>query len=304
MNVNQLWVFYNVARHRSFSRAAEALFVTQPSVSNQVKLFEESCGLQLFERNGKKVELTGSGEILFSYAARIFSLIEETEIVIQDIKGTKSGRIRIASGNTPSTYYLPAILDLFRKKHPQIGIQLDVGYDLDIVESILKAKSDLGLIGRKSPHPKLVAIPLWKEELVLIVPPAHAFARHRAVQIPMLQDQPLIMAEKGSGVREIVEGILSAKEISPRIVMELGGNEAIKHAVVSGLGISIIPLIVAKREVEAGALRAVRFSEDRIMRQFFAIHHKDKNLSSLIKSFLDELLHFPGCDVSLLDPEE
>ena len=293
MNINQLWVFYNVAKHKSFTRAAETLFVSQPSISNQLKLFEDTYDLKLFERFGKKIELTSSGEILYSYAVRIFRLVEETEVVINELKATKAGRIRIGAGNTPGTYYLPEIIDSFRRKHPNIEIQMDVGYDLNIIEGILNFKSDLGLIGRSVSHPNIVSIPLWKEELILLVPPNHPFARAETINISLLQDQPFIMAEKGSGVREIAEEILSGMGPAPRVIMELGENEAIKHAVASGLGITIISAMVAKRELETGSLRAVRLSGARIMRQFSIIHHRDKYLSQLIRAFMDEALRFP-----------
>ncbi len=293
MHLNQLWVFYHVAKQKSFSQAADVLCLSQPSVSNQVKLLEDAYGLKLFERFGRSIELTSTGEILYSYAERIFNLTKEADSVIEEIKGLKTGGIKISASPTLGAYYLPDIIDLFRKKHPYIEIQMDVGYTQNIVESILAFKSDLGLIGRSVSHPNIVVTPLWEEELVIIVPPDHPFARCRTIRVSQLQDQPFIMSEKGSGVRAITEEIFSGKGPSPKVVMELGENEAIKRAVASGLGITIIPVTVAKRELDAGVLRAVRLSGARIMRQFSMIHHKDKYLSHLIRAFLDEVLRFP-----------
>jgi DNA-binding transcriptional LysR family regulator len=294
MHLNQLWVFYHVAMHKSFSQAADALCLTQPSVSSQVKLLEDAYGLKLFERFGRSIKLTSTGDILYSYAGRIFDLTKEADSVIAEIKGMKSGSIKISASHTLGAYYLPAIIDLFRKKYPWVEIQMDVGYTQNVAESILTFKSDLGLIGCSVSHPNIVATPLWKEELVLIVPPNHRFARCRTISVSQLQDEPFIMSEKGSGVRDITEEILSGKGPSPRIVMELGENEAIKHAVASGLGITFISATVVKRELAAGILKAVRLSGARIMRQFSIIHHKDKYLSRLIKAFLDEVKHFPA----------
>ena len=129
---------------------------------------------------------------------------------------------------------------------------MDVGYTQNVAESILTFKSDLGLIGRSVSHPNIVATPLWKEELVLIVSPNHRFARCRTIGVSQLQDEPFIMSEKGSGVRDITEEILSGKGPSPRIVMELGENEAIKHAVASGLGITFISATVVKTGAGCG----------------------------------------------------
>ncbi|MHB8910085.1 MAG: LysR family transcriptional regulator [Syntrophales bacterium] len=293
MHLNQLWVFYHVAKHRSFSQAAEALCLSQPSVSNQVKLLEDAYGIKLFERSGRTIELTNAGGALYSYAERIFTLAKEADSVIEEIKGMKAGGIKISASNTLGAYYLPDIIDLFRKKHPRVEIQMDVGYTENVVESILTFKSDLGMIGRSVTHPSIVVTPLWEEELVLIVPPDHPFARSQTISISQLQDQPFIMSEKGSGVRGITEEILSGKGPAPRIVMELGENEAIKRAVASGLGITLISATVAKRELEAGLLRVVRLSGARIMRQFSIIYHKDKYLTHLIRAFMDETVRFP-----------
>lgn len=234
----------------------------------------------------------GTGEVLYSYAERIFNLTMEADSVIEEIRGMKSGGIKISASHTLGAYYLPDIIDLFRKKHPRVEIQMNVGYTQTVVESILTFKSDLGLIGQSVTHPNVVVIPLWEEELVLIVPPNHPFTRCPTISISQLQDQMFIMSEKGSGVRSITEEILSGKGPSPRAIMELGENEAINRAVASGLGITIISAMVAKRELEAGTLQAVRLSGARIMRQFSIIHHKDKYLSDLIRAFLDEALRF------------
>lgn len=292
MHLNQFWVFYQVAKHKSFSQAAETLCLSQPSVSNQVKLLEETCGLKLFDRSGRRVELTNTGEILLSYAERIFSLAKEADSVIQEIKELKAGGIRISASNTLGAYYLPDILDLFRKKHPQIEIRMNVGYTQTVVEDILTFRSDLGLIGREVDHPNIVAIPLWEEELVLIVPPDHPFAGRREIDLAELKGQPFIMSEKGSGVRDITEKILAGAKISVRVVMELGENEAIKRAVASGLGITLISGTVVLRELETGQIRTVRLVGDTILRKFNIIHHKDKYISKLIRAFMDEVLRF------------
>lgn len=293
MHLNQLWVFYQVAKHKSFSQAAESLFLSQPAVSNQVKLLEESYGLKLFDRSGRGVELTNPGEILLSYAERIFSLAKEADSVIEEIQGLKAGGIRISASNTLGAYYLPDILDPFRKQHPRIEIRMNVGYTQTVVEDILTFRSDLGLIGREVLHPNIVALPLWQEELVLIVPPDHPFAERPIIDRAELQGQAFIMSEQGSGVREITENILAGAKASPQVVMELGENEAVKRAVASGMGITLISTTVARRELEAGQIRAVRLSGETILRQFYIIHHRDKYLSNLIRAFLDEALRFP-----------
>lgn len=293
MHLNQLWVFYQVAKYKSFSQAAEALFLSQPAVSSQVKLLEESYGLKLFDRSGRTIELTNPGEVLLTYAEKIFSLAQEADSVIEEIQGLKAGGIRISASNTLGAYYLPDILDLFRKKHPRIEIRMNVGYTQTVVEEILAFRSDLGLIGREVVHPNIVVIPLWEEELVLIVPPDHPFAGREVIDRDELQGEAFIMSEQGSGVREITERLLAGAKVPPKVVMELGENEAIKRAVASGTGITLISTAAARRELQAGQIRAVRLAGERILRQFHIIHHRDKYLSNLIQAFLEEALRYP-----------
>ena len=293
IHLNQLWVFYQVAKHKSFSQAAKALFLSQPSVSNQVKLLEESFGLRLFDRSGRNVELTNPGEILLSYAEKIFTLAKEADSVIRETQGLKAGGIRISASNTLGAYYLPDILDLFKRKYPQIEIQLNVGYTRTVVEDVLAFRSDLGLIGQEVSHQDIVLVPLWEEELLLIVPPDHPFTERRVIELTELQGQSFIMSEKGSGVRDIAEKIFAETKVSVRVVMELGENEAMKRAVASGLGITLISATVARRELETGQIRAIRLTGTRILRKFHIIHHKDKYISKLIQAFMDEAIHFP-----------
>ena len=293
MQLNRLWVFYHVARHKSFSRAAEALFLSQPSVSSQVKLLEEACGLKLFDRFGRGSGLTNAGEVLYAYAERIFDLVKEADGAIEELRGADAGTIRISASNTLCAYYLPDVIDRFRRGHPRVEIQMDAGYTENVVDSILKFKSDLGLVGRAIADPNIVTLPLWEEELVLIVPPGHPFAAGDTIDTSEIKDQPFIMSETGSGVRAITEEIFLRAGLSPRVVMELGENEAVKRAVAAGLGIAIISARVAKRELEAGSLLAVRLAGQKMLRIFHMIHHKDKHLSPLVRAFMAEALRFP-----------
>jgi DNA-binding transcriptional LysR family regulator len=294
MHLNQLWVFYHVAKHKSFSQAAEALFLTQPSVSNQVKVLEEAYELKLFERFGRTIGLTHPGEVLYAYAERIFTLAKEADSIIGEFKGLKGGVIKISAGSTLGAYYLPDIIECFRKKHPLVEIRMTAGYTQTVLEDILASRSDLGLIGQAVHHPNIVATPLWEEELVLIVASDHPFARMKEIDISRLQDQPFIMSERGSGVRTITEGLFRQTGISPPIAMELGENEAVKRAVASGQGITIISARVARGELEAGTLRAIRLAGERLIRPFYIIHHKDKYLSRLIGAFMEEVLSHPA----------
>jgi DNA-binding transcriptional LysR family regulator len=293
MNLQQLWTFYNVARHGGFSAAAAKLCLTQPSVSTQIRLLEENYGIRLFERFGRRIELTEAGRALFSYAERIFRLTQQADSAIEDLKNTKTGRIRISAISTLAAYYLPHIIADFRRRHPGIEIHLDSGYTEDVVQSVLSFLCDIGLVGKTVSHENIVATPLWEEELVIIVGPSHPFARRKRISFRDLQDEPMIVSELGSGTREITDELFRQKGAKPGIVMELGENEAVKTAVAGGLGVSILSATVVRREMEAGSIRTLRLEGERSARQFYLIHHKDKYWSRIIQAFVELASSYP-----------
>jgi len=293
VNLQQLWTFYNVARHGGFSAAAAKLCLTQPSVSTQIRLLEENYGIRLFERFGRRIELTEAGRALFSYAERIFRLTQQADSAIEDLKNTKTGRIRISAISTLAAYYLPHIIADFRRRHPGIEIHLDSGYTEDVVQAVLSFLCDIGLVGKTVSHENIVATPLWEEELVIIVDPSHPFARRKRISFRDLQDEPMIVSELGSGTREITDELFRQKGAKPGIVMELGENEAVKTAVAGGLGVSILSATVVRREMEAGSIRTLRLEGERIARQFYLIHHKDKYWSRIIQAFVELASSYP-----------
>ena len=286
MDLNQLWIFYNVVKHKSFSLAAEKLFVTQPLISIKVKQLEDSYKIRLFERFGKKIELTDAGKILFEYADKIFNIVKEADSHMEDMKGIRFGNLKISAGLTLGTYYLPPLLAAFKKKYTNIEIQMKVKNKQEVIGDILAFRDDLGFVGYMEPNEKLVITPLWEEELVLIVSPSHEFARLKSVPLSKLNGQPFILREKGSGTRELVKEKLDKEQVSVNAVMELGSHEAIKRAVEVGLGISIIPTCAVKREVDAGPLKIIRLTKKKIFLKYYMIYHKDKYLSHIIQAFV------------------
>lgn len=294
MNLNQLWIFYNVAKHKSFSLTAETLFLTQPDISTQVKLLEDYYKLKLFDRYGKKIKLTNAGEKLFLYSEKIFNLVKEADNAIEENKALNSGTLKISSSLTMGTYYLPNILNIFKKRYPNIEIQMTVGNSDSVIENVISFNSDLGFIARLISNEKLIIYPFIKEELVMIVSPLHEFVRQKTIKFNKLNGQYFIMREKGSATREGIEAKFRKENIGVKVIMELGSNEAIKRAVEAGLGISIMPANVVRREVESDLLKIIRFSGERFTRNFYIIYHKDKYLSNIIKQFLNIPLGLPN----------
>lgn len=275
-----------MAKHKSFSTAAQALYLTQPAVSTQIKLLEKAHEIRLFERYGGKIQLTIFGEILFSYTEKIFNLIKEAESIVEGVKGVNTGTLKIRASLTSGTYYLPDLLRIFKMNYPNIEIQMEVGNSEEAIESVLSFHSDLGFIAKRELSEKLVSIPFLNEELVIIVPPSHKFAKYKAVDLHKLDGEPFILREQGSGTREMVSEKFRQKNVSVKLVMQLGSSEAIKRAVEAGLGISIVPLMTVRRELNAGLLKGIRLTGEKMIRTFYIIYHREKYLSNIIQSFL------------------
>jgi len=293
MNFNQLRIFYSVAKNRSVTLAAKELFLTQPAVSIQIHLLEEDYRVKFFNRSGKGIKITEEGELLLSYAEKIFNLSDEADEALRQIRSLERGKLKIRSSMTIGAYYLPQLFEIFKLQYPNIVIQMDTGNSHEAIESVLSFKNDIGFIGIDYADKHLVKIPFIIERLVLITPPDHELTHKRIISFKDLNGQKMIMREKGSGTMEIIERELKKHRVSVETVMELGSNEAIKQAVEAGLGVSIISSNVVKLEDKQGRIKILRFSNNRdIIRSFYIIYHKDKYFSPLLKEFLQVAKEF------------
>jgi DNA-binding transcriptional LysR family regulator len=293
MNFNQLRIFYSVAKNRSVTLAAKELFLTQPAVSIQIHLLEEDYRVKFFNRSGKGIKITEEGELLLSYAEKIFNLSDEADEALRQIRSLERGKLKIRSSMTIGAYYLPQLFEIFKLQYPNIVIQMDTGNSHEAIESVLSFKNDIGFIGIDYADKHLVKIPFIIERLVLITPPDHELTHKRIISFKDLNGQKMIMREKGSGTMEIIERELKKHRVSVETVMELGSNEAIKQAVEAGLGVSIISSNVVKLEDKQGRIKILRFSKNRdIIRSFYIIYHKDKYFSPLLKEFLQVAKEF------------
>lgn len=288
MNFNQLRIFYSVTKNKSVTLAAKELYLTQPAVSIQIHLLEDDYGVKLFNRSGKGITTTEEGNLLFSYAEKILNLSDETDEALRQIKSLERGKVKIGAGRTIGAYYLPQLFESFTLKYPSIGIQMDIGSSSQVIEGILSFRNDIGFIGTDYFNKNLVVIPFTKDRLVLITPPDHELTHKKVISYKDLSGQKMIMREKGSGTRELIENELVNRKVSTETIMELGSNEAIKHAVEAGLGVSIISNNVIKREKDLGRVKILHFSNNQdIIMNIYIVYHKDKYLSPLLKSFLN-----------------
>jgi DNA-binding transcriptional LysR family regulator len=287
LNFNQLKAFYYTVKCGSLSAAAEALYITQPAVTKQIQQLHATYGIKLLNRFGKKMVLTDAGEVLYDFASKIFEAEIQAEEILRDFQQRKSGRIRIHASESFGAYYLPFMVNLFRKKYPApVQISVNIFPNQVVIENTAKLEADLGFISYSLEHKKLLVREVLEDRLVLIAPPSHPLARRKILHPPHLEGQPLIMHEKGSGTRDIIDAFLRKNNLSVPISLELSNNEAIKRAVEQGMGLSFISEHVVREEIHGKKLRAIPLADPSLKRKFYLIHHKDKYLSQPLQIFI------------------
>ena len=294
VNLNQLKVFHVAAKLQSFTRAAEALFLTQPGISKHIKDLEDYYGVRLFDRLGKKVVLTQAGEVLYARTETIFNAIDQSKVEIDELQGFERGSLRIGASITLGIYILPGIMSRFRHLHPRIELSLDIVLNRQVADMILDNAIDIGFLGAPVADGKLRSGAFMKDELVLIVPAGHAWARKDAVEPHALAAQPFIISQRGSGTRRIVEERLARAGVVLKNRIEFGHTEAVKKAVESGLGVSIISRAAIAREEHLGVIKSLRLDGVDMTRDFYFAYRKDKYMTSAAKAFLECAVYGEG----------
>lgn len=287
MNFQQLRVFYEVARARSFTAAAGQLGLTQPATTWQIRRLEEAHGLQFLERAGKRVSLTEEGKVLFDFAGRILRLAGEAEEALADLRGLPLGTLRIDATYICGDYYLPALLEALHRRHPDIRFQIGIGNSSQVIENTLAQRNDIGITAQDPAHPKLEAHRIMSDLLVGVVGRTHPFARRRAIALRELAGQPLILREKGSSPRGVVDDILARHGVIPTVIMESASTSAIKRFVENGVGMAILSQEVVRKELQDKTLRQVPFSDAEIAYHFYLIRHKDRWVSRALSAFVE-----------------
>jgi len=285
----RLQVFYTVAKHLSFTKAAEQLFMTQPAVTFQIKQLEEQFNARLFERSHGRIALTPAGRLVMEYAGRILGLSEEMETRVAELNGAMSGPLLLGASTTIAEFILPRILGEFKVKHSQVHAHLTVGNSEMIETRVADHALDLGLIESPSHLQGLATEVCCEDELVLICQPAHRFARAASVKPQELIGEPFIGRETGSGTREFMDQYLRSSGVAPEdlnLVMELGSPEAIKGVVETGLAVSVVSRATVDKERRLGTLAAVPL-EPRLIRTFSLVLPRDKFRSKLLSTFIE-----------------
>jgi len=265
-------VFRAVAQQLSFRKAAEGLFLTQPAISLQIKALEEDLGVQLFDRTGSRVALTAAGELLMEYADRVHALLGQAEQEIAAVGGELAGQLALGASTTIAQYVLPRLLGEFLKGHPRVQPSLISGNTARIVESVAAREIALGFIEGPSRSKDVKEEAFFADEIVLVVPAAHEWAERERIAPRELVSAAILMRERGSGTRHVVEMALERHGVKPgalQVAMELDSTEAIKSAVEAGLGVGFISKWAIAKDARAGSsLKIVEVDDLRITRQF------------------------------------
>ena len=288
MNLNHLAVFQAVAEEGSVSRGAERLCVSQPAVSKQVRELEGALGLPLFDRLPRGVRLTEAGEVLVGYARRLFAVEAEAERAISELKGLSQGSLRVGASLTIGVYLMPEILGAYRRRHPNIELQLEIANTQVIQQKLRENALDAALTeGHMETDDAAVldAEVFRHDALVAVVPPAHRLLSAKAVTLAEFCAEPFLMREAGSGTRQVVERALVAQGITVRPVMSLGSTEAIKRAVTAGLGVAIISRLALDTELTAGQLAELDIDGFSIQRPLHIVRLRGKSESRAARAF-------------------
>lgn len=287
MTLRQLEVFLAVARARSYRQAAETLHTSQPALSQHVRELEGELGTRLFDRLSRGVVLTEAGRLLEERAKRVFATLTDAREVLGELQGLQRGSLHLGASSTPGIYVLPALIGEFRRRHPGIDLRLRIANSRVIEAAIRAHEFDLGVVGGHglAPGEECLAAGLL-DELVLIVPPRHRWARSRELAPTALTDEPVLVREEGSATRHVTERALERAGVRWRASMELDHTEAIKQAVMAGLGVAFVSVFAVRGEVASRHLVALRLRGIRIERHFHVIHNEARTLSAGARAFV------------------
>lgn len=261
MDLDQMRGFLETAREKSFTRAAEKLFLTQPAVSLQVKALEEELGTRVFERHGKQVLLTEAGRVLFARVEEILDMVNRAQQDIAALGDLKTGRLCVGTSDTNCAYVLPPVVKAFRAAYPGVDIRLTDRMSSEVVRLVMEGAVDFGLATLPVRESRVITVPLFVREDVLICAVGHPLAQAARVGLSDAAAHPWLMLERGSTSRDLLDGACHRAGLAVHVAMELGSIEVIKRFVEIGLGVALVPAVAVKEEVRAGRLCALHVAD-------------------------------------------
>lgn len=289
ITLRQLRVFSAVARHLSFTRAAEELCLTQPAVSMQVKQLENQLDVPLFEHLGKKIFLTEMGKEVYHYSRSILQQIDELQGVLNSLKGLGKGRLKISVAST-ANYFIPVLLAGFCQRYPGVTVSLDVTNRETLLTQLAENEVDLVVMGQPPEDMDLGYEAFLENPLVIVAPPEHALAKEKKIPLQRLEQEVFLVREPGSGTRIAMERFFAQHDVRITTGMEVGSNEAIKQSVQAGLGLGLLSRDTVEMELALGRLVILNVAEFPIMRYWYVVHRHGKRLSVVAQAFKDYLI--------------
>ncbi|AAZ98592.1 transcriptional regulator [Thiobacillus denitrificans ATCC 25259] len=284
LTLRQFRIFEAVARHLSFSRAAEELHLSQPAVSMQVRGIEVILGMPLTEQIGRKIFLTDAGREVLHASQAITARLDDLQHNLVQLRGLEQGRLTLAVTSTVNAV-ATGILARFRARYPDIAIHLGVSNRAEVLDMLVGNQVDLAIMGQVPDHLGLDATRFMDNPLVVIAPPDHPLASRRKVPIETLADEPFLVREAGSGTRGAMERFFAARGLELKSSMEMSSNEAIRQAVQAGLGLGILSLQTLELELALKRLAVLKAEGFPIMRHWYVVHRADKRLSPVAQAF-------------------
>jgi len=290
VTIRQLKVFQSVARHLSYSRAAEALFLSQPAVSMQIKQLEENCGLPLFEQIGKKIFLTDAGREFAHYCRIINEQLDEMDTVFEELKGVERGHLKLTVASTANPF-CTRLLAIFGQRIPHLTVSLDVTNRQGLLRQLDLNEADLVIMGQPPPGMDVEAEAFMDNPLVVIAPPEHHLSHQAAIPLKALEAEPFVVREQSSGTRIAMERFFEKAGIHLNAGIEMRSNEALQQAVQAGLGLGIVSHHTLELELETHRLVVLDVDQFPIMRQWYLVHRRGKRLSPIARGFREFILN-------------
>ena len=289
MDIHRLEVFCKVLELQSFTKAAEAVCLTQPTVSEHIRALEEMLGEKLVDRLGRELLPTPAGKILYQYGRKIIQLRDEAIQALAKYRGDLSGHLHLGASTIPGTYILPQFIGSFKADHPSVQITVEISGSAEILERILRNELELGLVGARWSDRRIVTEEIFADELILAAYPGHPWATRKSIQPGDLAGHPFILREKGSGTRKVMSEFLQEHGLDLsqlKVVAEMGSTEAVRQAIKARIGVSIISCHAVSEDLQRGVLVAIPIEDVRILRSFYLAQRKNRQASPLCTAFL------------------
>jgi DNA-binding transcriptional LysR family regulator len=288
MDLRQLEIFVKVAELKSFSKAAQALRLTQPTISEHIRTLEQELGVRLLDRLGRGAEATRAGQLLLSHATRMLQLQRETLQAMDSFQGRLAGDLHVAASTIPGEYVLPALIGRFKEKFPDIVVSLLIGDTRAAVDWVIDGRAEVAVVGAKLAHRAIEYRELMPDELVVAVPVVHPWHGKKEIALADLRAEPMLLREQGSGTRAAFESALAqaGQDLSAfRVVGEMGSTQAIKQAVKAGVGVSVISRRAVEEECRSGLVWCLKIRDLKVTRAFYIATHRDRSRSPLAEAF-------------------